>query len=83
MLIITQMYLLMYTVNNLIKMLILDIWYTKFHCNIEIKANRSRKRLIEKSVKNKKQIDLEEKTVEIKGSSIDTMLITNYYNYYL
>ena len=28
----------MYTVNNSIKMLILDTWNNKFHCNIEIKA---------------------------------------------
>ena len=48
------MYLLMYTVNNSIKMLILDTWYNKFHCNIEIKANRSRIWPMEKSMENKK-----------------------------
>ena len=58
------MYLLMYTINSPIKMLILDTCYNKFHCNIEIKANRSRIRPIENSVENKIQIDLGKKTVE-------------------
>ena len=54
----------MYTVNDSIKILILDTWNNKFHCNIEIKANISRIRPIEKSMENKKQIDLGKKTVE-------------------
>ena len=48
------MYLLMYTVNYFVKMLILDSWYNKFHCNIEIQANRSRIRTKEESIGNKK-----------------------------
>ena len=45
----------MYTVNYFVKMLILDTWYNKFHCNIEIEANRPRMRLIKESMGNKEQ----------------------------
>ena len=45
-------------------MLILDTWYNKFHCNIEIKVNIFGNRPKEKSMENKKQIDLGKKTVE-------------------
>ena len=48
------MYLLMYTVNYLVKLLILDTWYKKFHCNTERVANRSRIRPIEESMGNEK-----------------------------
>ena len=48
------MYLLMSTVNYFVKMFILDTWYDKFHCNIEIQANRSQIRPIEESMGNKK-----------------------------
>ena len=44
----------MNTVNYFVKMLILDTWYKKFHCNIEIVANRSRIGLIEECIGNKK-----------------------------
>ena len=35
------MYLLINTLNYFVNMLILDTQYNKFHCNIEVEANRS------------------------------------------
>ena len=58
------MYLLTYTVNNSIKMLIMDTWNNKYYCNIEIKANRSRTRPMAKSMDNKKLIVFEKNTVK-------------------
>ena len=70
------MYLLMYTVNYFVKMLILDTWYNKFHCNIEIEANRSRIRPIEESMGNK-SIDLRKKTVERALARVQRVTIYN------
>ena len=47
------MYLFMYTVNYIVRMLFLDTC-NKFHCNIEIEANKSRLRPIEESMGNNK-----------------------------
>ena len=44
----------LYTLNYFVMILILDTWYNKFHCNVEIEANRSRIWPIEESMRNKK-----------------------------
>ena len=61
----------MYTVNYFVKTLILDTWYNKSHCNVEIEANRSRIRLIEESMGNKKHRFRKEDSGE--GSSTDAV----------